>query len=1054
VLHEQIRHQGPRVKETGGKVYMRLAFSCILMAAVVISYYTPAPAQSTSRPTQAGAPSPSAKKGQQTPVPDKPSKRFQKIHTLPNSCLRTETDPSNSTITKLHFSPSHDAKGTLACPASSLVPSTNAAAIADPKALGSDADYELDAIAPDKIAIYSKTKPPATSRLTTLEHAIDDLAGVDFTYAEAISVPAGKAKEIASKVSSLNSGGITAAPLDDDGGSSILLKSKNEPNPAILADLKRRIFDLRWQTPVASPTQRLFHLDATAVVKDFSGSANGSGDKPAADKSPTSKGTSDDGTQSATSTASPTVSVTVTTPGAAAPPDPTKAADSAGASSSDAAKPSDGAAAPPTKKAGATDAKGSDSAPKPLNMQAVNDTLVYSNSDSTDRGIFERNRLMAVLDLPRPEVLLNMWSLQASSRDYKVTNAEAEAVHGAVAQHNQLLQDAIDNGWAYLSSQMNPAQSSRFFNTQFYNYITQKFVLGESPDPVQEPSDYPAVEGNRTNWGWCRIGTYCLGFTHAFEPLRPTFTNILMAMIAANDPPEVVRQTIARMEGTCLSASGLPSDSCPKDQPQPPSLDDDSKSQVDEFRECLKQRTTEIQIARAEGAVDDCELADRLKMVEQVRSLGSDKPQGEHLQLSCFSKQALTSFKEDGGNQTTRVGLLRAAVADFLFNYKWATQYPHSFVPYDLSQSAQELNAELNPLILAFNRDVAAFTQGVQTEMECKYHSIKNNSWFHSGDETFLNDGMIAVRGISGVESIVDTVTQSFFNATKPPSLTDLVKSVSDSEKNLPGVLKTNLSANEAAVLLGALNSVKPAEAKIGRQLKLDIIPHALAGASSAELDVKLTAGESGNPTFFTADKSSEDNLSRVATHNTTTKVRVESLKLFEVSAFSAMLQRPRSKFPVLPPLFEVPYFGSFISFPVPGAKVYHRSTAIVSAVIVPTAADLAYGIDFTADRVCERASADYGVESRSRPSDPHHYVCHHASWPSDFNGLPLRNYHKAIVQCLATQQRTAHTGLLALSQKPEEETNESARTLARNALTERSIACENLSFSTVPPNE
>jgi hypothetical protein len=337
--------------------------------------------------------------------------------------------------------------------------------------------------------------------------------------------------------------------------------------------------------------------------------------------------------------------------------------------------------------------------------------------------------------------------------------------------------------------------------------------------------------------------------------------------------------------------------------------------------------------------------------------------------------------------------------------------------------------------------------------MECKYRSIRNHSWFGRGDETFLNDGMIAVRGISGVESIVDTVTQSFFDATKPPNLTDLVKSVSDAEQNLPGVLKANLSANEAAVLIGALNSVKPAEAKIGRQLKLDITPHALAGASSAELDVKLTAEESGNPTFFTADKSTEDNLSRVATHDTTTKVRVESLKLFEVSAFSAMLQRPRSKFPILPPLFEVPYFGSFISFPLPGAKVYHRSTAIVSAVIVPTAADLAYGIDFTADRVCEVAPSDYGVVITSDP-DPRHYICHRASSPNDFNGLPFRNYHKAMVQCFASRRQTAYTGSLTLGQKLGEQTQDSAKSLIQKVVAETAKACQNLSFSTVPPPE
>jgi len=376
--------------------------------------------------------------------------------------------------------------------------------------------------------------------------------------------------------------------------------------------------------------------------------------------------------------------------------------------------------------------------------------------------------------------------------------------------------------------------------------------------------------------------------------------------------------------------------------------------------------------------------------------------------------------------------LLRAAVADFLFNYKWATQYPHDFIPYDLTQSAQELNAEFNPLVLAFNRDVAAFTENLQAELQCKYEKDisrlesrnwfrRTRNWFNRGDRTFINDGMLSVRGISGVESLVDTVTQSFFDATNPPSLSDLVKSVSDAEKNVPGVLKTNLSANEAAVLLGALNSVQPAEAKVGRELKLDITPHALAGASSAELEVKLTAEEAGNPTRFTADKSTEDTLSRVAKHDVSTKVRVESTKLFEVSAFSAVLQRPRSKFPIVPPLFEVPYFGSFIGWPLSGAKVYHRSTAIVSAVIVPTAADLAFGIDFGADRFCDEDG------------------CHRANSPNDFGTLPLRNFHKAMIECFASGGSAAYTGL---------------RSGDRDLPAQATQACKTLTFQQVPPKE
>jgi hypothetical protein len=998
---------------------MRLAR--ILTIATLLISFAPSPTAQTA--TDAAAKKPPVKPPVKPPAP-KPKKYLLEIYSIPSPCITPAFYPQTAAPTAPAPGPASTCLNDSQLPVPS---STSAADIV--KVIASDssyASYDLAPVGSDKIAIYKKDAPPDPKKrdpnLDHIEKAINQAAASSpsFQFLKVIPVPQGAAKPAAALVSALSAGSITATPLDGD-TSSLLLQSKTVPGKTFLDYIEQRISRLeQFPTP---PTLRLFHLDASAVVKNFAPSGNsaadkGSSDKPAPAKTPPSK---------------PAPSKKPA--GGAASPDassPSDASDSTPSASDPTADSSDSSDSSSQKPAPA------DSSPSLPDMKAVNDTVVFSNADGSDRGIFERDRLMAVLDLPRPEVLLNMWALQASSRDYRVTNTEAEAVRIAVAEHNQLLQDAIDDGWSFLSQQMRySAQQPGFFNQKFYNYIVQKFALNPYLKPGKE---FDRIESIRRSWGWCDPDTYCLGFSHAFEPLRPTFTNILLAIIAANHPAQIAQQTIQSMDGECPPPPAQsPETPCPLNTPQQPPLKSTAyQGQVDNFRQCLSDRAREIQTAMAENAADDCELKDRLTLAAQVQSLASATPQPQHLQLSCFKQQAQKSFQE-GPGQTTRVGLLRAAVADFLFNYKWASQYPHSFIPYDLSQSAQELNAELNPLILAFNRDVSAFTQSLQSEMECKYRSMPHPGWFGKGDETFLNDGMIAVRGISGVESIVDTITQSYFDATKPPNLTDLVKSVSDAEKNIPGVLKTNLSANEAAVLLGALNSVQPAQAKIGRQLKLDITPHSLAGASSAELDVKLTAEEAGSPTLYTSGKSSDDTLSRVSTHDTTTKVRVESLKLFEVSAFSAMLQRPRSKFPILPPFFEVPYFGSFISFPIPGARIYHRSTAIVSAVIVPTAADLAYGIDFTDDRVCHTA------DSVSEPSSPstasttsYGYTCNAAS-PSDFRGKPLRNFHKAMVQCLATQQQTSQTGTQATN--PE-------------ALATNPVTCAGLTFETIPPSQ
>jgi len=934
--------------------------------------------------------------------------------------------------------------GTDSCFSGTLsLAATNAAEVA--KLLGSEPGFTLTAIPPNKIAVYYKSPTVPPDDLRKLKQNMTKLSS-KFSNAIPIRVPDGSAEKSVAQLTLPPDGSIVVKAV---GPNCILILSKNQSDPATVAALKKTIRRLYWQQPSTPPTQRLFYVDATAIAKRLSGSKDSSNDTSGAGKAaastPKASSSSNGESATASSTVSPTVSVSVAPGGTPASSKATSGGN--GGDSSDSSDQPDQSNADKTDSASKdTGGKpsGSDktrskavatAAPKPPTMQPVNDMLVYSNDDGSDRGIFERNRLMAVLDLPRPEVLMNIWSLQASSGTPEIITAEAEAARELIAHHNDLLQRAIDRGWDSLSLKMREPGS---FDELFYWYVTQKF--GETDFELQRVSAQnnggtpkkdesqleKSVDSSRGRWGWCNKNQYCLGFSRAFEPLRPTFTNILIGIIAAKDPSNTAKATVDSMEHQpTLSApdAGCEGQSSGR---QHPCAHPDT---VERFHSCIKDVDERLRTFRKQ-TLESCELDDRIAMSEQILA-----GQEESLKLNCFRQQTGQSFQAEllpPRHATTRVGLLRAAVADFLFNYKWATQYPHDFIPYDLTQSAQELNAEFNPLVLAFNRDVAAFTENLQAELQCKYEKDisrlesrnwfrRTRNWFNRGDRTFINDGMLSVRGISGVESLVDTVTQSFFDATNPPSLSDLVKSVSDAEKNVPGVLKTNLSANEAAVLLGALNSVQPAEAKVGRELKLDITPHALAGASSAELEVKLTAEEAGNPTRFTADKSTEDTLSRVAKHDVSTKVRVESTKLFEVSAFSAVLQRPRSKFPIVPPLFEVPYFGSFIGWPLSGAKVYHRSTAIVSAVIVPTAADLAFGIDFGADRFCDEDG------------------CHRANSPNDFGTLPLRNFHKAMIECFASGGSAAYTGL---------------RSGDRDLPAQATQACKTLTFQQVPPKE
>lgn len=380
----------------------------------------------------------------------------------------------------------------------------------------------------------------------------------------------------------------------------------------------------------------------------------------------------------------------------------------------------------------------------------------------------------------------------------------------------------------------------------------------------------------------------------------------------------------------------------------------------------------------------------------------------------------------------TRIGLLRAAIADFLFNYKMSQEFPKDFVPYDLQHSAQELNAELNPLVVAYNEDVAAFSRNLQTRMEGASPTQTSVLQLWRNRKSFVSDGIITVRGIGGDPSTVDTVTQNFFDATKPQSLTDVANaltgqggSAAAGSSPLAALASAGLNASTVVPALAAILP-KPTVAQIGRELYLQVIPHTLPGASSAELDVTLKANDSADPTLFQSGTSvGADTTSRVSQFTVSTRVRVESVKMFELSSFSAMLQRPRGKFPLLPPLIELPWIGSIASLPLPGAKEYHRSTAIVSAVIVPTAADLAYGIDFSHDRLITGETTDrFG----------RNYLMRSIGSLSELTRTPIRAFHKAMTSCFATN------GVLPFPSGPQFNPSKAG------------LTCHNLTFTSVPP--
>jgi len=739
-------------------------------------------------------------------------------------------------------------------------------------------------------------------------------------------------------------------------------------------------------------------------------------------------------------------------------------------------------------------------------MTSVDDNVVFTDT-SQPGAVRQRMRLLTMIDMPRPEVLMNMWSFQASSPDGKEIARSLQTVRDLVSANNDALQHAIDYGWAYLSRQM---KAEDFFEPVFYNYLTQRFV-SDAPECDQDRPAACVLTDKRARWGLCDAGQYCLGYEGAFQPVRPTLTSILLAMMAAKDTPRTVLTTIGCMEGKfeVYGAECFPDRDALKMKPPLDSVRSDENTKT-----CIRRERADFLADHGAPETADvggeavtnqhtpsCELLDRAAVAAQ-KACGLPLT----VPLSCFTLQAAKSFLPDNSFSTfplnklnglaeenladlaeelppaqknysaPSLGLLRAAVADFLFHYKIAIQYPNDLGTYSLPHSAQELNAEFNPLVVAFNQDVGAFSRTLLDEAQ---NDVPNQNhffqlWRHN--KSYIANGLITVRGISGVESLVDTDTQNAFDSTQAQTLGAVLSAITGSAAAAPsasGTTNTNTNSSASTININpdgstasggssssppaaggfscsspnannplcavagllkgsstalgiatALAAITPTQSHsiIGRQLTLDVIPHTLPGASSAELDIRLWAQEDSAPTIYSeTGSSSNDYVSRVARHNVATKVRVESVKLFDVSTFTAMVQRPRAKLPIVPPLIEIPLVGSLLSIPLPAAKVYHASSAIVSAIIVPTAADLGYGIVFQSDRAVFREDKNF-----SRRAFTLRRLTSQRQLPET---APIYEYHNAMVKCLATNGRLAYTGASA------------------------SVPCANLKFDDLPPD-
>lgn len=89
----------------------------------------------------------------------------------------------------------------------------------------------------------------------------------------------------------------------------------------------------------------------------------------------------------------------------------------------------------------------------------------------------------------------------------------------------------------------------------------------------------------------------------------------------------------------------------------------------------------------------------------------------------------------------------------------------------------------------------------------------------------------------------------------------------------------------------------------------------------------------------------------------------------------------------------DIPYLGTLVGFPRKPAAEYHISSAVLSAVVIPIAADLAFGSRYEPDRL---------VANAGTAADPR-WEFRNAVAFRDLGQQPIRGYHRAISACFAS---------------------------------------------------
>jgi CheY-specific phosphatase CheX len=566
------------------------------------------------------------------------------------------------------------------------------------------------------------------------------------------------------------------------------------------------------------------------------------------------------------------------------------------------------------------------------------DLLLILPSAPGENHSTDIRRAIAVIDLPRPQLSLQVWSYQISAEKKKQDPKSDEQVSlqmqdrfkglkDTVNKANSALMKALQDGYGEILDAANEAQKKHdsIFDTTFEHYLTERYQ-----DCV-------------------RKDRYCLGYKDALAippagqgAANATLSRLLLFLIAVDDEKasDLVTEVIKKM-----------------------------------------------------NAVDNVQTPNCPDNLDNLRTLDEKQP------TLCFVR-----FSEQLSNNISNrrnLHILRAALLDFLFEYKWTIVYGNDFIPYNLQQTTHLLDSYFDPIIEAFNEDVDEYVSCELRKVAEPNPKLKSTG--------LASNGMVQVATLSGSGADIEGKVNNYFDITPSLSLNDILNT--GNQSNVASAMKGILEPKEILMLqaLSNIGTQPRISAELTKQAKLMITPTSLDTASTAQLDIDFDVSEPSPPETVNQKAATKDLLDRVAEHHVISQVRVDGLKLFQISEFTMELTHPErgTPVPIVGQMWEsifgtTPGIRNLFRMPPYSKTEENRSVVIVRAVVVPTAMDIGLSFPFAADRI---------EDPVTDTTDPMDAVAQ--------AGGRLRPFHELLTRCVLVGRNDC--GAIKLSTTPED---------------------------------